>query len=86
LTVERVVDESTKFITHWSLCRSDEKMCGLNKQKLVAMATSLEQPNFTAIIYAHKATNSEKFAKISRILSEITGLEPIVKTGSCLGS
>jgi len=51
------------------------------------MATSLErsQPSFTAIIYAHKATNSEKFAEVGRILSEITGLEPVVKTGSSWG-
>ena len=36
-TVERVVDDCTEFITH-----CDEKMCGLNKQNLVAVATSLE--------------------------------------------
>ena len=51
----------------------DEKMCGLNKQKLVAMATSLQrlQPNFTAIIYARNDTNSENFANIGRVQSEI---------------
>jgi len=69
-TVERVVDECTEFITHWSLWR--KKLCGLNK-KLVAMATSLErsQPNFTAIICSHKATNSENFTKIGCVISEI---------------
>jgi len=40
------------------LCRFGDlalrKKCGLNKKKLVAMATSLERshPNFTVIIYA----------------------------------
>jgi len=60
----------------------------LNKQKLVAMTTFLErlQLNFTAIIYAPKATNCENVAKIGRVLSEITGLEQTVKTGSSFGS
>jgi len=83
ITVERVVDECTKFITHWSLRR--KKLCGFGKEKLVDnTATSLErsQPHFTSIIYAHNATNSENFAKIGRVLSEIIGLEPIAKTGS----
>jgi len=64
------------------------KKCVLNKQKLVAMATSLErsQPNFTANIYAPKATNTENWVKIGCILSEIIGLEPVVKTGSRFGS
>jgi len=54
-----------------------KKMCGLNKQKVVAMAMSLErsQPNFTAIIYAHRATNSENSAKIGRVYFEEIGLE-----------
>jgi len=66
----------------------DETNCGLNKQKPVAMATSLEwsQPNFTPIICAHTATNPENWAKIGLVLSEITGLEPTVKTGSSFGS
>jgi len=52
------------------------------------MARSAErsQPNFTAIIYAHKATNSENFAKIGRMVSEIIRLEPVVKTESIFGS
>jgi len=45
------------------------------------MATSLmrSQPHFTAIIYARKCTNLENFTKIGRVLSEIIGLEPLVK-------
>jgi len=37
------------------------------------MATALErpQPNFTAIICAHKATNSENFAKIGCVTFKI---------------
>jgi len=64
--------------------RDDKTLC-MNKQKLVAMATSLErlQPNFTAIIYVCKATNPENWAKIDRVLSEIIGLEQI---GSSFGS
>jgi len=60
-----------------------KKLRGLNK-KLVAMATSLErlQLHFTAIIYAKKATNPENSAKIGDVLSEMTGLEPTVQTGS----
>jgi len=52
------------------------------------MTTFLErlQLNFTAIIYAPKATNCENVAKIGRVLSEITGLEQTVKTGSSFGS
>jgi len=48
------------------------------------MAASLERPqsHFTAIIYASKASNSVHFVKIGSVLSEITGLEPIIKTGS----
>jgi len=65
-------------------------MCEFNKQKLVAMATTLErsQPNFTAIffVYGRKATNSENFAKIGQVLSQIIGAEPIIKTGSSFGS
>ena len=40
---------------------------------MVAMTTALErpQPNFTAIICAHKATNSENFTKIGCVISEI---------------
>jgi len=30
-TVDRVVDECTKFITHWSRWR--KKLCGLNKEQ-----------------------------------------------------
>ena len=54
-----------------------KKMCGLNKQKLVVMAMSLErsQPNFTAIIYAYRAINSENSAKIGRVYFEEIGLE-----------
>ena len=46
--------------------------------------TCLEQsqPRFTAVIHAHSATNSENFAKIICVLSEITEQEPVVKTGS----
>jgi len=53
------------------------KKCGLNKQKLVVMATTLErsQANFTAIIHARNATNWKKFSKIGCVLSEIIGLE-----------
>ena len=59
------------------------RMHSIARYKLIAMATSLErsQSNFTAIIYAH-FTNSKNFAKISRVLSEITGLEQTVKTGT----
>jgi len=39
-TVDRVVAECTKFVTYWSLTK---KMCGLNKQKLFAMGTSIEE-------------------------------------------
>jgi len=64
-----------------------KKLCGLNKQKLIVVAMSLEQPYFTAIIYACKATNPENWAKmIGRVLSEITGLKTTVKTGSSFGS
>ena len=61
----------------------DEKMCGLDKQKLVAMATSLGRspPNFTAIIYDRRATNPEYWTKIGRAHFEIIGLEWIIKTG-----
>ena len=61
MTVECVMAECT-------LVTVTKKLCGLNKQKLVAMATSLKrsQPNFAAIIHALKATNSENFAKIGR--------------------
>ena len=85
-TVERVVDECTKFITHWSLRR--QKLCGLNKKKLVVMATSLErsQPHFTSVIYVWKATNPENFAKIGRVLSQTIGHKPIVNTGSSFDS
>jgi len=43
--------------------------------------TSLErsQSSFTAIICNHKATNPENWAKVGRVLSEIIGLEPVVK-------
>jgi len=53
----------------------------LNAQKLFAMAMSLErsQLNSAATICAHKLTNSENLANIGRVLSEITGLEQIVK-------
>jgi len=65
-----------------------EKLFGLNKQKLVVMATSRErsEPNFTTIIYARKVTSPENWAKIGRALSEIIGLEPVVKTGRSFGS
>jgi len=48
------------------------------------MATSRErsEPNFTTIIYARP----ENWAKIGRALSEIIGLEPVVKTGRSFGS
>ena len=54
-----------------------KKMCGLDKQKLVAMATSLGRspPNFTAIIYDRRATNPEYWTKIGRAHFEIIGLE-----------
>ena len=67
----------------------EEKNCvDRVNEKFVAMATSTQQsqPCFTAIIYDHNATNFENFAKIRRVLSEITGLESIVKTGSSFGS
>ena len=53
---------------YYILVTVTKKLCGLDKQKLVAMATSLErsQPNFTAIVYARKATNRENLAKIGR--------------------
>jgi len=65
MTVERVVAECIKFITYWSLWR---KICGFNRQKLVAIATSLERslPIFTAVIYARKATNPQSWGKIGR--------------------
>jgi len=46
---------------YYTLVTVTKKLCGLNKQKLVAMAMSLEQlqPHFTSIIYASKATNPE---------------------------
>jgi len=46
---------------YYILVTVTKKMCGLNEQKIIAMATSLRrsQPNFTAIIYAHRATNTE---------------------------
>jgi len=45
------------------------KMCWLNKQKLVAMVTSLEPAQLysTAIIYARKDAKPENFAKIGRV-------------------
>ena len=43
------------------------------------------QPHFTAVIHAHSANNSENFAKIGCVLSEITEQEPVVKTGSSFG-
>ena len=48
-----------------------KKLCGLNKQKLVAIATSLErsQPNFTL----------QKSGEDRRVLSEIILPEPVVK-------
>jgi len=54
-TVERVVAECAKFITHWSLWR--KKIYGLDKQKSVAVATSFKrsQPNFTAFISTCRA-------------------------------
>ena len=62
--------QSLSYIGH-----CDEKLCGLNKEKSVAVVMSLEwsQLHFTAIIYDHKASNSANFTKIGRILSEITG-------------
>jgi len=44
-------------------------MCGLNKQKIVSMETSLERSQlyFTAIIYARKDANPENFPKIGRV-------------------
>jgi len=62
---------------YYTLVTVTKKFCGLNKQKLVVVATTLErsQPNFTAIIYSRIATNCEQFAKIGRVLSEIIGLE-----------
>jgi len=64
-----------------------EKMCGLNKQKLVAMATSFERslPNFTAVICNRRATNPENWTKISHVHFEINGFKQIVKTGSSFG-
>jgi len=60
----------------------------LSKEKSLIMATSLErsQPHYTAIIFARKAINPENFEKIGGALSEIIGLEPVVKTGSSFGS
>ena len=65
MTVERVVAECIKFITYWSLWR---KICGFNRQKLVAIATSLERslPIFTTVIYARKATNPQSWGEIGR--------------------
>jgi len=62
---------------YYTLVTVTKKLCGLNKQKLVVVATTLErsQANFTAIIHARNATNWKKFAKIGRVLSEIIGLE-----------
>ena len=39
---------------YYTLVTVTKKMCGLNKQKLVVMATSVKrsQPDLTAIIYA----------------------------------
>jgi len=76
--VERVVDECTKFITHWS---PTKKLRGSDKEKLVNVPEQ-SQPHFTAVIHAHSANNSENFAKIGCVLSEITEQEPVVKTGS----
>jgi len=68
-TVEHVVDDLHKV--YCTLVTVTKKLSGLSKEKLVAMATSLERskPHLTSIIYAHKATNSENFAKIGRVLS-----------------
>jgi len=54
---------------YYILVTVTKKLCGLNEQKFIAMATSLRrsQPNFTAIIYAHRATNTENWAKIGRV-------------------
>jgi len=53
------------------LGRLDTILC-IEPIQLVAMATSLErsQPNFAAIIYAHRAINPENLAKISPLLSD----------------
>ena len=76
------MDDCTKFIGHCG-----EKNC-VDRLKRNRLSRSISScyPLFTAIIYAHKASNSENVAMIGRILSEITGLEPIVKTGSSFGS
>jgi len=52
----------------------------------MAMSFERSEPHFTAIIHTHNASNSENFAKFGRVLSEITGLKPVVKTGSSFGS
>jgi len=62
-------------------------MCQLNN-KLISVTTSLKrsQTNFTAIINAHKHTNSENFAKIGVVLFYVIIFEPEVKSGSSFGS
>jgi len=78
---------NTRSLLHVGHCGEKNCVDKISKN-LVAIATSLEwsQPNFTAIICAHMATNAENFVKIGLVLSEITWLELVVKTGSSFGS
>jgi len=63
-------------------------MCRLSKEKLVAVAASLErsQRKLTAVIYARRAANPEIGRRsVAHILRKF-GLTKMVKTGSSFGS
>jgi len=64
---------------YYTLVTVAKKLCGLNKQRWVTMATSLErfQPNFTTIMHAHRAKNG-------RVRFEIMWLERIIKPEALL--